>query len=357
MNKLCLTLIIAISLSLVSGAPASAQAENSGLRWKPLATRTFAGEVAFGLQVDMPGTILKHDLLTLSALMRGAEIAEVTWVSDPAGGLYRPVFSMDARFSRFRYPFPDMDGLFENDRIFRLEASVSAGTNLPGGVLLVATAGLDRFAHDSPFYREEISYGLPPAPEGAFGFLTVAAELDRLDRDFYPSRGFRLRAARKEWGMFQDESDIRTRLHALSGSLFISLPRSILSVHGASVTSSGPCPLYLRRHLGGERTIRGREFGMLSGDNCLLLRNELSIPLNFRDISELGNPVILVDLSLFADMGAAWDDGQRLSDQELFGGFGVCLDFIPQQDWLLKIGSMWNSASNGSFYFDIGTSF
>ncbi|HSG27286.1 MAG TPA: ShlB/FhaC/HecB family hemolysin secretion/activation protein, partial [Candidatus Krumholzibacterium sp.] len=215
----------------------------------------------------------------------------------------------------------------------------------------------DRFTHDSPFYREGIPEGIPPAPEGTFGFLTVAAELDRLDREFYPSGGFKLRAARKEWGVFQDGSDISARLHALSGSLFISLPRSILSIQGSSVTSRGPCPLYLRRHLGGERTIRGRDFGMLSGDNSLMLRNELSIPLTFRDISELGNPVILVDLSLFAETGTTWDDGQRLSDQEMFSGFGVSLDFIPQQDWLLKIGAMWNSASNGSFYFDIGTSF
>ncbi len=81
------------------------------------------------------------------------------------------------------------------------------------------------------------------------------------------------------------------------------------------------------------------------------------MPLNFSELSELGNPMILVDMSVFVDTGAAWDNDETLTSELFYSGSGLAMSFIKKEGWLMKFGYAWPMDPKERWFFDIGTMF
>jgi outer membrane translocation and assembly module TamA len=146
-------------------------------------------------------------------------------------------------------------------------------------------------------------------------------------------------------------------LYRFHGTLCIELGRALLSFDSWGTFVRGRAPITLIQHLGGEESIRGYDFGVLSGSNRLVGRTEVRLPLNFDDLNDLGNPMILVDFHLFLDSGACWSRPERLDAESFHSGFGCGMNFIPVENRLLKVGYAWRRETSGRWYFDVGTMF
>jgi len=85
--------------------------------------------------------------------------------------------------------------------------------------------------------------------------------------------------------------------------------------------SSAALPRYEKLLLGGGSSLRGYRAGSFAGDNLMAATAELRVPLS----SPLG--VTRAGISLFADVGAAYDHGAHLADTRfrVGGGGGVFL--------------------------------
>jgi hemolysin activation/secretion protein len=80
--------------------------------------------------------------------------------------------------------------------------------------------------------------------------------------------------------------------------------------------ASAPLPLYLKSLAGGTDTLRGFKAGSAAGDTLVAGSLELRVPLTSpMNIGKVG-------VSVFVDAAAAYDKGQRLSDQRLRRGVG-----------------------------------
>ena len=97
--------------------------------------------------------------------------------------------------------------------------------------------------------------------------------------------------------------------------------QSVLSLHWQYGVSSAALPRYEKLLLGGGSSLRGYRAGSFAGDNLMAATAELRVPLT----SPLG--VTRAGISLFADVGAAYDHGAHLADTRfrVGGGGGVFL--------------------------------
>jgi outer membrane protein assembly factor BamA len=98
---------------------------------------------------------------------------------------------------------------------------------------------------------------------------------------------------------------------------YVGLPgQAILVVRALREDASGPLPQYLQPLLGGMSNLRGFRAGTDAGDTLvagsLEVRAPLSSPLSFGKFG----------VNAFADVGAVYNKGQRLSDQALRRGIG-----------------------------------
>jgi len=149
---------------------------------------------------------------------------------------------------------------------------------------------------------------------GSFGAdLSVDTRLDPL----LPRNAVFARAA---WdhvaGADRTELDARGYIGALG--------QSVIALRALRMGSNRPLPPYLKPLLGGMANLRGFEAGIDAADNVLTGSAELIVPLT--------SPLRFgrAGVSAFADVGTAYDDGERLADQALKQGFG---------------GSVWFSAA------------
>ena len=97
--------------------------------------------------------------------------------------------------------------------------------------------------------------------------------------------------------------------------------QSVLSVRWQYGAATGPLPSYERFLLGGASTLRGFRAGSFSGDRLMAASTEVRVPLS----SPMG--IGRAGVTLFADIGAAYDHGVRLADARfrVGGGGGIFL--------------------------------
>jgi outer membrane protein assembly factor BamA len=94
------------------------------------------------------------------------------------------------------------------------------------------------------------------------------------------------------------------------------LGQSFLKLEALREDANGPVPPYLRSLLGGWANLRGFEAGSWTGDTLVAGSIELVLPLSSAlNVAKLG-------VSAFVDTGAAYDKGERLSEQTLQTGIG-----------------------------------
>ncbi len=322
-----------------------------------LARRTFANKVAFGLGFDETNFLGKDEKLHAAALFRGATILEGSWTKPYI--LQKPgiCVGVKARYRFYPYPFPDFENRFVDDKISQLEAAASLYVHPTEFMTVSLSPGVEWIDVADSMLIGQGAADIPPAPSGVFPTFEAKITIDMLDREFYPRSGFSISAARKDWGLLQADAEMKNFLYQLRGSFFLKLWHALFSLDSHGTFVFGRTPITLIQHLGGERSIRGYDFGVLSGDNSLLGRAEVRLPLNFDDIGDLGNPIILVGFNAFFDTGACWNRGESLDTDSFHSGFGCGLHFIPIEDRLIKIGWAWRLESSGMFYFDVGTTF
>ena len=107
-------------------------------------------------------------------------------------------------------------------------------------------------------------------------------------------------------------------------------------------------------HIGGEGTLRGYDYGVLSGTNSILVNSELRLPLNFATLDDPINPMVLADFHVFFDSGACWSSPQTF-DQELFhSGFGCGANFILAKKGMLTVDYAWRMQTNGVWSINAG---
>lgn len=91
---------------------------------------------------------------------------------------------------------------------------------------------------------------------------------------------------------------------------------TVLALRGLSITSDQPLPAYEHTLLGGPSSLRGFDTGYKADDNLAAASAELRIPLTSPlSIGRFG-------VKIFADYGAAYPNGQKLSDQTFDLGIG-----------------------------------
>jgi outer membrane protein assembly factor BamA len=324
---------------------------------KPLVMRPFSNKIAFGAVFEESNFRGWNERLRFSALFRGSTILTGSWRKPYFLG--NPVLGIGARarYRYYSYPFPDFQDLFVDDDISWLEAAASFNVHPTDYLTISLSPGVDRIRLADSMLVGQGNDDIPPAPSGTFATFETRIEIDRLDREFYPRNGLKITAFRKDYGVLQSDAEMKNFYYRFRGLFFLNLGRALLSLDTRAMFVHGRTPIILVQHLGGVSSIRGYDFGVLSGDNRILGRTELRIPLNFDDIDDLGNPMILVDFNIFLDSGACWRRGESLDTDLFHSGFGFGLNFIPVENGLIKIGYAWRLETSGTFYFDVGTMF
>jgi outer membrane protein assembly factor BamA len=146
-----------------------------------------------------------------------------------------------------------------------------------------------------------------------FAHAGADAVLDtRLD-PFLPRNAVYARAA---WDRFNLEGGAVARSE-LEGRGYVGLiGQTVLALRALRSDSSGALPPYLQPLLGGMATLRGFEAGHAAGDSLVATSAELFVPLTSPlEVAKIG-------VSVFADAGTVYPDGERLSDQALLQGYG-----------------------------------
>lgn len=120
------------------------------------------------------------------------------------------------------------------------------------------------------------------------------------------------------WDVMRPDSGPAVNRYTLDARAYAGLIGSaVLALRAKSETADGPLPIYERRLLGGFSSLRGFRAGAFSGDNAAFASVELRVP--FHSPMHMGQS----GLTLFADAGAAYDRGTKLSDAGVHRGFGA----------------------------------
>ncbi|MDD3643419.1 MAG: BamA/TamA family outer membrane protein [Candidatus Krumholzibacteria bacterium] len=323
----------------------------------PLISRNFADRIGVGASLTERNFRGLNERLRLSVLVNGPVILGASWTKPSLAAAAKIGVEISAAYRRYSWPYPSFADLLVDDRIDRLEGSFGVRFNPADALSIYIAPGLEHVDAGEPMLDGQGTGGVPRAPSGLLATAEAGFDLVRLDRDFYPRSGIHAGAAVRSWGIVQDEPPFEMTRATARATAFVPLGRMVLAVRSRGAISEGDVPAYLYEHLGGAATIRGHEFGVFHGENSFLLSGDLRIPLNHGDLSDLGNPMILVSLDLFADTGAAWNGGESLGTERMHSGFGLGLDFIPKEGWLLKAGYAWPMDTDGRWFFDIGTSY
>ena len=128
--------------------------------------------------------------------------------------------------------------------------------------------------------------------------------------------------ASASWDVLDPRGSSSVSRYRLDARGYIGLiGQSVLSVRWQFGASNGPLPSYERFLLGGASTLRGYRAGSFSGDRLMAASTEVRVPLS----SPMG--ISRAGITLFADVGAAYDRGVRLADTRFHvgGGGGVFL--------------------------------
>ncbi len=323
----------------------------------PRINRNFADKIAFGAAFNETNLRGKNEQLYLSAMVHGALILQANWMKPRAFGVERLSAGIKAGYRGYHWPYPSFEQIMVDDKIKWFEGYLSFNYRLAEGFSYFLDPGLDVISAGDPMLEGQGEVPVPDAPSGTLFTVTTGLNFSWLDRIFYPESGVQVSATVKSWGLLQDDPAFTNTRLFVDGTGFLDLGRPLLSVNARSAINRAGIPAYLYEHLGGTSTIRGYEFGVFYGENSALIRTDLRVPLNFSELSELGNPMVLVDMSVFVDTGATWDNDETLTTELFYSGAGLAMSFIVKEGWLLKFGYAWPMDPDGRWFFDIGTMF
>ncbi len=318
---------------------------------RPALSRYLTNDWSFGFRFEESNFRGMDEKLKSLLLLGGVTVAKASWVKPFF--IENPLFGVgiSAAYEQYDYPYPDYAARLLDERIKRFRAAGMIRLNITDFAHLSVSPGIDYIeTADTISYDERV----PHSPTGTFTTLEVALSADLRDRDFYPSGGFLLEGGRKDWGVLESDSEMKNFLYWTEGTGYLRIWQFIGVLHSKAVLTKGDVPLVLRRHLGGEGSIRGYDFGVLSGGNSLLATAEARLPLNFTDPYTPGNPLILFDFHLFVDSGACWN-GSESPDTDLFhSGFGCGVNMMPGYRGLISVEYAWQLETKGMWHVNAG---
>lgn len=162
----------------------------------------------------------------------------------------------------------------------------------------------------------DVSFG---ADEDRFPWVSGELTLDtRIDPNLPRQAVYAsMRVERLAFDAYEPATRVRTDVRGYLGLI----GQSVLAVRALHVMSDTPLPSFERALIGGASTVRGSEFGYASGDNLAVGSMEVRLPLNSPlKVGRLG-------MSVFADVGAAYDRGTALADADYRWGYGAGVFF------------------------------
>jgi outer membrane protein insertion porin family len=318
----------------------------------PIINRNFANKIAVGISLSERNFLNKNHQLSGSFQLRGATIIESDLFIPSFQCLSAAGLRLQLKFRDYHYPYPDYEEYLINDNISRLEGKIKLHIKPGRGFKFYIAPGVDMIKVSEPMLKDQGIGGIPEAPPGFYSTFEMGIELNKRNRNFYPTRGYIFSASRKDWGIIQKGAGIRNFRYCLSSGFFFKTMSFIWNFSASTTLTHGNVPLFLKQHIGGEKTIRGYKYGEFEGNNSMTGRGEVRFPLNFRSLFEPGNPMILVDFNLFADTGACWGRESYPEFNDFHSGFGFGFDFITEGKAMLKTGYAWHLQSQGLFYID-----
>jgi len=318
---------------------------------RPALSRHLTNDWSYGFRFEESNFRGMDEKVQSLLLLGGVTVSKASWVKpffidNPRFGV-----GLSAGYEQYDYPYPDFAARLVDARIRRFRGAGLIRFNITDFAHLSVSPGIDYIeTADTISYDERV----PHSPTGTFTTLEVVLSADLRDRDFYPSGGFILEGGRKDWGMLESDSEMKNFLYWTEGAGYLNIWRFIGVLHSRAVLTKGDVPLVLLRHLGGEGSIRGYDFGVLSGGNSLLATAETRLPLNFRDPYAPDNPLILFDFHIFVDSGACWSGSESLDTDLFHSGFGCGVNMMPGYRGLISVEYAWQLETKGMWHVNAG---
>lgn len=323
----------------------------------PMATRAIVNDWSFGMIYSDWNLRGLCEELTFDIYYGGAFLVDAGWSKPFFSSVPFMGLGVNGSYYDYDYPYPDYKDQLLDPRIQRVQAAVPFTFNPHDLLYIRLSPGIDYFGVADSMIASGGAGDTLGQPAGAFSTVEIGLGSRLLNRRFYPSLGYEIYLARKDWGVFMNDPAISSYLYSYTGTLYLDIYRAILMLHSRGGFNYGDVPLLLREHLGGIGSIRGLEFGVLDGDNSLLGSAEIRVPLNFKNVSDIGNPLILADFHVFIDSGACWTKPETLTTELFHSGFGCGLNLIPVEKVIIRIDYAWTLNTTGMWQIDISTFF
>lgn len=331
--------------------------EQATRKISPAILRGVNNKWSFGLSYSDTDFRGRDERVKLKGLLGGTTLLEALWGKEAAYGINYVGFLFRARYNDYTYVFKDYSRYLLDDRIRNVEGSLEISIFPLKFMKLILATGVDIYDLADPMLESQGTKDIPDAPKGIFSTLEYGLEINMLNRSSYPESGFLLKASRKDWGVFTRNSKIKNFVYKLKGVGALKIGKPILALRASSIITGGRAPLMFIQHIGGEGTVRGYEFGSISGSSSAVATAELHMPLNFSDFDDSSNPLVLTDAHIFLDTGACWSEAKALTRDTFYSGFGLGLSLIPSPSTVLLIDYAWTLNSSGRWQIDVRSSF
>jgi outer membrane protein assembly factor BamA len=246
----------------------------------------------YGLRLALPEPVGERSLVSFPLTWGGRRSAAAVLETQPGRG---PLTRVEAGASRSRRTHPFFDRHDDRTRVW-----ARGERELAGGLRLGATAGL-----------ESVSFLDRASRVGQVGAdLTFDTRLD-------PAAARNAIFARVAWDHFGFDDQGRNQLDLDVRGYVGLVGQPVLVLRALRRDADGALPPYLKPMLGGMDTVRGFPAGAAVGDTLVAGSAELVVPLTSPlNFGKAG-------VSAFVDVGAAYDDGDRMRDQAFARGVGA----------------------------------
>jgi outer membrane protein assembly factor BamA len=125
---------------------------------------------------------------------------------------------------------------------------------------------------------------------------------------------------------------------------------AVLALTAAMDRASAPLPPYEQRLLGGSSSLRGYRAGFDVGDSVAIASAELRVPVTSPlSVGRLG-------VKAFTDLGAVWNRGERLVDQQWSRGIGGGA-FLTLTAFTAGLDVAWNESGHARWHLTLGVKF
>ena len=128
---------------------------------------------------------------------------------------------------------------------------------------------------------------------------------------------------------------------------YVGVGWNVLALRSVLIVPNVPPPPYEQALLGGASILRGYDFGYRAGDNLAAASAEMRVPLT----SPLS--IARIGIKAFADWGAVYPVGARLSDQQFDVGYGTGV-FVTAALLTMSADMAWSERGDFNFHFLLG---